>query len=98
MMFSDFTVGKIRRLRRDPRAAVLVADGVGVPEAWVSVEGVVELSEDGARELAEKLAARYYEPDQAKAFIKQTAQTEQVALLSLTPTLIRSIWGNWVKE
>ena len=97
-MFSDPKAAKIRRLRRDPRAAVLVAEGVGVSEAWVSVEGTVELGEAGAKELMAKLAERYYEPKQAEAAIKEWSQAESLALLALTPTKIRSIWGNWVED
>lgn len=97
-MFSDPKVAKMRRLRRDPRAAVLVAEGVGIPEAWVSVEGTVELSEEGAKELMAKLAELYYEQEQAKAFIEHGMKAESMALLTLTPTKIRSIWGNWVEE
>ena len=97
-MFSDPKTAKIRRLRRDPRAAVLVAEEVGVPELWVSVEGTVELSEEGAKELMAKLAERYYEAEKAAAFIKESSQAESLVLLTLTPSKIRSIWGNWVEE
>jgi len=97
-MFSDPRVAKIRRLRADPRATVLAAEGVGVAEAWVSVEGTVEVTTDGAKELMRRLTERYYEPKKAEEAIKMWSQAESLALLELTPTKIKSIWGSWVEE
>ncbi len=44
-MFSSHNTGKIRRLKQDNRACVAVHDPVGVPEAWVTVEGTIELKD-----------------------------------------------------
>ena len=52
---------KVRRLRRDPRASIVVAAPVGEREHWVSVSGPVTVEADGAHELAERLAARYWD-------------------------------------
>ena len=59
---------KVRRLRRDPRASVVVAAPVGEREHWVSVAGPVTVEQDGAHELAARLAARYWDlSDPARA-------------------------------
>jgi nitroimidazol reductase NimA-like FMN-containing flavoprotein (pyridoxamine 5'-phosphate oxidase superfamily) len=54
---------KIRRLRRDPRASLVVAAPVGERERWVSIAGHTDVSADGAHELAARLAARYWDLD-----------------------------------
>lgn len=54
---------KIRRLRRDPRASLVVAAPVGERERWVSVTGRAEVEPDGAHDLAARLAARYWDLD-----------------------------------
>ncbi|MET0702575.1 MAG: pyridoxamine 5'-phosphate oxidase family protein [Mycobacterium sp.] len=54
---------KIRRLRRDPRASIVVAAPVGERERWVSVAGPTTVERDGAHDLAARLAARYWDLD-----------------------------------
>ena len=54
---------KVRRLRRDPRASIVVAVPVGERERWVSVAGSVTVEPDGAHDLASRLAARYWDLD-----------------------------------
>lgn len=51
---------KVRRLRRDPRASIVVAAPVGERERWLSVAGRVTVEPDGAHDLAARLAARYW--------------------------------------
>ncbi len=53
---------KVRRLRRDPRASMVVAAPVGERERWVSVTGRTTIETDGAHDLAARLAARYWDP------------------------------------
>ena len=89
-MFSMSGTGKLRRLARDPRACVSVADPVGVLEAWVTVEGSVEMKQEGGRELALRLAERYYAPERAERTIRSWSRLEGWVLLELTPTRIRS--------
>ena len=89
-MFSQRDTGKVRRLERDPRACVSVADPVGALEAWVSVEGTVEIKDEGGQSLALRLAERYYEPERAERTIRTWSQTGGWVLLELTPTRIRS--------
>ena len=54
---------KVRRLRRDPRASIVVAAPVGERERWVSVAGRVTVEPDGAHDLCRRLAARYWDLD-----------------------------------
>lgn len=54
---------KVRRLRRDPRASIVVAAPVGERERWVSVAGRTTVELDGGRDLAARLAARYWDLD-----------------------------------
>ena len=95
-MFSSRNTGKVRRLTKDQRACLSVADPVGAKESWVTVEGTVEVVEDGGKALSLRLAPIYYDPkifpDQESAK-KNTAyfeQSDHTILLELTPTRIRS--------
>lgn len=54
---------KVRRLRRDPRASIVVAAPADEREHWVAVSGYVTEHADGAHELAARLAARYWDLD-----------------------------------
>ena len=54
---------KVRRLRRDPRASLVVAAPVGERERWVSVAGRTTVEPDGAHDLCARLAARYWDLD-----------------------------------
>ncbi|MEU9015655.1 hypothetical protein AB0D12_39470 [Streptomyces sp. NPDC048479] len=45
----------VRRLRRDPRASIVVAAPVGERERWVSIAGTVTVELDGAHDLASRL-------------------------------------------
>ncbi|WP_405584475.1 pyridoxamine 5'-phosphate oxidase family protein [Streptomyces sp. NBC_01092] len=54
---------KVRRLRRDPRASIVVAAPVGEREHWVSIAGRATVEPDGAHDLASRLAARYWNLD-----------------------------------
>ena len=61
---------KGRRIEGRPRASLVAANAVGEPEHWVAVEGTARIEPDGARELAGRLAARYWDlsdPDLAAA-------------------------------
>lgn len=61
-LFSEADALKVTRLRRDPRASLVVAAPVGEREHWVAVAGRVTI-EDGAHALAERLAHRYWDLD-----------------------------------
>jgi general stress protein 26 len=68
-MFSLPSSPKVDRIRENPRASVVVSAPTGEPEHWVAVEGTITLHDDGAAELATRLADRYYDmsdPDRQK--------------------------------
>jgi Pyridoxamine 5'-phosphate oxidase len=54
---------RVRRLRRDPRASIVVAAPVGERERWVSVAGRATVATDGTHDLVSRLAARYWDLD-----------------------------------
>ncbi|SER93983.1 pyridoxamine 5'-phosphate oxidase family protein [Actinokineospora terrae] len=62
-LFTGPETVKVRRLRRDPRASIVVAAPVGERERWISVAGTVTIELDGAHDLASRLAARYWDLD-----------------------------------
>ena len=62
-LFTGPDTVKVRRLRRDPRASIVVAAPVGERERWVSVAGRTTVELDGANDLAHRLAARYWNLD-----------------------------------
>lgn len=60
-LFTEADALKVRRLRKDPRASLVVAAPVGEREHWVSVSGHVTIESDGAHDLAKRLADRYWD-------------------------------------
>ncbi|MBI0299439.1 pyridoxamine 5'-phosphate oxidase family protein [Streptomyces sp. PRKS01-29] len=81
---------KVRRLRRDPRASIVVAAPVGERERWLSVAGRTTVEPDGAHELCARLAARYWDlDDPARADdLAGILATEQVRLV-IHPEAVR---------
>jgi PPOX class probable F420-dependent enzyme len=95
-MFSGAATGKVRRVERDPRASLLVTNSVGETEAWVAFDGEVAISTEGAFELAERLAHRYW--DMADARHQSELQSWNKAaphlrVLTLAARAIRSSAG-----
>lgn len=58
---------KVRRLRADPRASLVVAAPADERERWIAVTGHVTFADDGARELATRLASRYWDLEDRSA-------------------------------
>ncbi|GAA0570965.1 pyridoxamine 5'-phosphate oxidase family protein [Actinomadura livida] len=63
-LFTPSDSVKLRRPRRDPRASIVVAAPPGERERRVSVTGQTTVEAEGARDLAERLAARYWDLDE----------------------------------
>ena len=63
---------KVRRLRRDPRASIIVAAPVGERERWVSIAGHTTIEHDGAHDLLARLFARYWD-------VEAPARTDELA-------------------
>ena len=82
-LFTDPNSLKVRRLRRDPRASIVVAAPVGERERWLAVSGPVAVETDGAHELAERLAARYWDADDPSRVddLAEILGTDQVRLV-----------------
>ncbi|MFD0443984.1 pyridoxamine 5'-phosphate oxidase family protein [Streptomyces indonesiensis] len=82
---------KVRRLRRDPRASIVVAAPVGERERWLSVADRVSVESDGAHELCARLAARYWDlDDPARADdLAGILATEQIRLVIHPETVSR---------
>ncbi|MGW7691680.1 pyridoxamine 5'-phosphate oxidase family protein [Streptomyces asiaticus] len=82
---------KVRRLRRDPRASIVVAAPVGERERWLSVAGRTTVESDGAHELCARLAARYWDlDDPARADdLAGILATEQIRLVIHPETVSR---------
>ncbi|OPF74299.1 pyridoxamine 5'-phosphate oxidase [Streptomyces antioxidans] len=82
---------KVRRLRRDPRASIVVAAPVGERERWLSIAGRTTVEPDGAHELCARLAARYWDlDDPARADdLAGILATEQIRLVIHPETVSR---------
>ena len=85
---------KIRRLRRDPRASIVVAAPVGERERWVSVAGRTTVEPDGAHELAARLAARYWDLDDSTRAddLAEILATDAVRLVIHPETVSRYVY------
>ena len=91
--FTSAGSGKVRRLQRDPRASLLVVNDVGEPEAWVAFDGEVSILREGAIELAERLAQRYWDlADPAHRAELETWRKAATALrvIELIPAQVRT--------
>ena len=92
-MFSSASSAKMRRLHRDARASLLVANDVDEREAWIAFDGTIAILDEGAFELAERLAPRYW--DLSDPGRKDTLETwrkggSAFQMLELTPSAIRT--------
>jgi PPOX class probable F420-dependent enzyme len=95
-LFSGAATGKVRRIERDPRASLLVANSIGEPEAWVAFNGDVTVVAEGAIELAERLAERYWDltvEQHRTELASWRAAAAHLRVLQLTPRRIRSSKG-----
>ncbi|WP_207945722.1 pyridoxamine 5'-phosphate oxidase family protein [Actinomadura sp. 7K534] len=79
---------KLRRLRRDPRASVVVAAPPGERERRVSVTGQTAVEAEGARDLAERLAARHWDLDERADDLAAMVADELVRIV-LHPEQVR---------
>ena len=84
---------KLKRIEQDPRVTVLVAKDMNEHEAWVSFDGIANIHSEGAIELVEKLANKYWDLSDPKR--KQTIDhwktiPEIFCVIELAPTQIRT--------
>lgn len=86
---------KLKNLQRSPNAGLVVMADGGSPA--VMVDGVAEITADGAGELVAALALRYLGPARAHAYLDQlfTARPpETLRRIALRPTWWKS-WDLW---
>ena len=85
---------KVRRLRRDPRASIVVAAPAGERERWVSVAGHTTVELDGAHDLCSRLAARYWDLDDPAraADLADILATDQVRIVIHPETVSRFLY------
>lgn len=87
-LFSMADALKVRRLAAEPRASFVVVAPADEPERWVSVEADVTVHDDGASELAHRLAERYWaDPttDEHRALLATFADPATVRRIVLHP-------------
>ncbi|MGW5704657.1 pyridoxamine 5'-phosphate oxidase family protein [Amycolatopsis japonica] len=85
-LFTPRESPKVRRLKDDPRASIIVAAPVGERERWVSVSGPATVEPDGAHDLAAQLAERYWDlEDPAHAGELAGIQTLDLVRLVIRP-------------
>ncbi len=90
-VFTTRTSAKMRRIQHDPRVALSVEEGVGVPEAWVSIEGTASVESAGAWSLIERLTPRYYEAVKARETLLSWGQMkDEWVVIRIDPVRIRS--------
>ena len=90
-LFTHKSSPKVARMRMHPSVALSVEEGVGVPEAWVTIEGAAAIEGQGGWELAQRLAHRYYTPEQNSTILPQWEKlASEWVVVRITPTRIRS--------
>ena len=90
-IFSHSSSPKVRHLRRDPRATLLVTNFPDEKEAWVRFEGEITLKPGGLK-VAERLLDLYYPPgDERRGAIEDWRKMEgDWLILELVPKAIRT--------
>ncbi len=92
-IFSVVGTVKLKRIENDPRVTVLVASDMDEHEAWVSFDGHAEIRSDGAIELVEKLADRYWDlsdPEKRETIERWKTMPEIFRVIEIVPTKIRT--------
>jgi PPOX class probable F420-dependent enzyme len=92
-VFTSAGSPKVAKLERDARASLLVTNRLGEPEYWVRIDATVAILKEGAAELAQRLADRYW--DMSDEEHQQTVETwmdeaANLRLLEFTPTRIQT--------
>ena len=93
-LFSFARSPKVARVRATPRASLLVANEVAEPEHWILFVGGAAVHADGAVELAERLAERYWDlADPARAASLQGFRTSELVRIVITPEKVTRYGG-----
>jgi general stress protein 26 len=93
-LFSFARSPKVARVRATPRASLLVANEVGEPEHWILFVGSAAVHADGAVDLAERLAERYWDlGDPVRAAALQEFQASELVRIVITPEKVTRYGG-----
>ena len=95
-IFANASSPKVKKLENDPQATLLIVNNVGEPEYWVRIEGTVAICEDGAADLATRLADRYWDmsTEEHKTSVESwVAAAANLRVLELTPAQVRTYGG-----
>lgn len=96
-MFTSKGAAKIKRFRNNPSASLLTINHIDEAEAWVALDGKIEIKSDGGIELAADLAARYWDlsdDNQMATLNGWKAAGDAFCLMELHPTKIRTYAGD----
>jgi len=94
-IFTTVNSLKLKRIEKDPRVSILVANHMGEHEAWVSFEGIANIKSEDAIELVEKLAKKYWDlsdPEKKKTVERWRSIPEVFRAIEFTPTRIRTYY------
>lgn len=95
-MFAEPDSAKIKHLRENPDASVLVTNHVGEPEGWVAFDGTIEISDFGAedwQQLIDRVAPRYWDLNResyGEEIKNWRASPQMFSSLTMIPDRIRS--------
>ncbi len=91
-IFTSRTSAKVRRIEADPRVALSVEEPAGKQEAWVTIEGIASIEQQGGIGLARELIVRYYSPERAAATLPSWEKSAaDWVVIRITPTRIESM-------
>jgi len=90
-MFCHEASAKLKRLRHDARATVLVVNHPNELENWVAFDGRITAREEGGLEFVERVFDRYYPPgDERRPVLESWREMNDAwRLLELRPDSIR---------
>jgi len=90
-LFTHKASPKVARLRMHPAVALSVEEGVGVPEAWVTIEGTASVESEGGWDLANRLAQRYYTAEKNRTVLPAWERmADEWIVVRIVPKRIRS--------
>ncbi|WP_433782380.1 pyridoxamine 5'-phosphate oxidase family protein [Actinomycetospora sp. CA-101289] len=91
-LFTGPDTVKVRRLRRDPRASIVVAAPATERERWLAVTGTATIETDGAHDLADRLATRYWDlDDPVRAADREALLADDYVRVVIHPETVRRL-------
>jgi len=96
-MFTSKTAAKVKRFRTSPSASLLAINHIDEAEAWVALDGHIEIKSSGGIELATDLAGRYWDlsdKNQMATLNSWKEAADAFCLLELHPEKIKTYAGD----